>query len=62
MNILWNTVALVMMIGLDLQHIKNQRSSKTMKPVLRIAGRGLKRQRARLTPATKKGKYETDFC
>ena len=28
-----------------------------MKPRLRIAGRGSKRQRTRLTPATKKGKH-----
>ena len=45
---------------IGLQRIKNQRSISNMKPILRIAGRGPKRQRARLSPATKKGiNYET---
>ena len=60
MNTLWNMAALVMMIEFGLQRIKNQRSISNMKPILRIAGRGPKRQRARLSPATKKGiNYET---
>ena len=46
-----------MMIESGLWHTKNQRSINNMKPILRIAGRGPKRQRARLSPATKKGKH-----
>ena len=63
MNTWWNTAEPVMMTESGLKHTKNQRSSKNMKPKLRIAGRGPKRQRARLTPATKKGiNNETKIC